>query len=138
MSLKALRYDALMYFCNRVVAKFPAARLRHFFYRSVMRIDIAPGAWLLSGIWFDTRGNCSIGKNSVINQDCRLDNRGGIFIRENVSISPSVHLITADHDIDSPRCAGRQQGIPVAATVAARRRADSILAGSASPCPAMS
>lgn len=113
MSLKALRYDALIYFCNRIVANFPAARLRHFFYRSVMRIDIAPGAWLLSGIWFDTRGNCAIGKNSVINQDCRLDNRGGIFIRENVSISPGVHLITADHDIDSPRCAGRQAPITI-------------------------
>ena len=53
MSLKAIRYDGLIYFCNRVVANFPCARVRHFFYRSVMRIDIAPGAWLLSGIWFD-------------------------------------------------------------------------------------
>ena len=113
MSLKAIRYDALMYFCNRVVANFPCARVRHFFYRSVMRIDIAPGAWLLSGIWFDTRGNCSIGKNSVINQGCRLDNRGGIRIEENVSISPEVHLITADHDVDSPKCAGRQAPITI-------------------------
>jgi maltose O-acetyltransferase len=113
MSLKAIRYDALMYFCNRVVANFPCARVRHFFYRSVMRIEIAPGAWLLSGIWFDTRGNCSIGKNSVINQGCRLDNRGGIRIEENVSISPEVHLITADHDVDSPKCAGRQAPITI-------------------------
>jgi maltose O-acetyltransferase len=113
MSIKAIRYDALMYFCNRVVANFPCARVRHFFYRSVMRIDIAPGAWLLSGIWFDTRGNCSIGKNSVINQGCRLDNRGGIRIEENVSISPEVHLITADHDVDSPKCAGRQAPITI-------------------------
>jgi acetyltransferase-like isoleucine patch superfamily enzyme len=113
MSLKAWRYDALMYFCNRVVANFPSARLRHGFYRRVMNFEIAPGAFLLSGTWFDTCGNCSIGKNSVINQDCRLDNRGGIRIEENVSISPEVHLITADHDIDSPKCAGRQAPIHI-------------------------
>ena len=113
MNLKSYRFDALIYVCNRMVAHFPSSGLRHFFYRCGMKFDIAPGAFLMSGIWFDTRGNCLIGKNSVINQDCRLDNRGGIFIRENVSISPGVHLITADHDIDSPRCAGRQAPITI-------------------------
>ena len=100
-----------MYFCNRVIAYFPSARLRHLFYCRLMKIDIAPGASILSGTWFDTRGNCSIGKNSVINQGCRLDNRGGIHIDENVSISPGVHLLSADHDIDSPKCVGRQAPI---------------------------
>jgi maltose O-acetyltransferase len=113
MNLKSYRYDALVYLCNRVVAYFPSARLRLMFYRRVMKIDIAPGAFLLSGIWFDNRGNCSIGKNTVINQGCRLDNRGGIFIHENVSISPEVHLITADHDVESPKCAGRRAPITI-------------------------
>lgn len=113
MSLKSYRYDALVYFCNRVVAYFPSARVRHFFYRNAMKIDIAPGAFLMSGIWFDTRGNCSIGNNSVINQGCRLDNRGGIRIEGNVSISPEVHLITGDHDIESPFCSGRRAPITI-------------------------
>jgi acetyltransferase-like isoleucine patch superfamily enzyme len=111
MNLRTYRYDALLYVCNRVVAYFPGSRLRHFFYRRAMKIEIAPSAFLMSGIWFDTRGNCSVGKNSVINQGCRLDNRGGIRIDENVSISPEVHLITADHDVESPTCAGRHAPI---------------------------
>ena len=78
-----------------------------------MNYEIGKNSYVFMDAWFDTRGNCSIGKNSVINQDCRLDNRGGIRIEENVSISPEVHLITADHDIDSPKCAGRQAPIHI-------------------------
>lgn len=62
----------------------------------------------MSGLWLDTLGNLSIGENSIINQQCRLDNRGGIEISENVSISPKVHIITADHDVQHPMCAGRK------------------------------
>jgi acetyltransferase-like isoleucine patch superfamily enzyme len=42
-----------------------------------------------------------MGKNSVINQKCRLDNRGFITIGDNVSISAEVCILTADHDPQS-------------------------------------
>lgn len=103
-----LRFDALLYVCNRVVAVLPSARLRQFFYRHVMRLELGPGVKILSGLWLDCRGKCRIGNNSVINQDCRLDNRGGIRIGANVSISPGVHILTADHDLASPDFQGRE------------------------------
>ena len=113
MNLKACRYDALLFVCNLLVANFPSARLRHTFYRQVMKIQLSPGAHLMSGIWFDARGTCHIGRNSVINPRCRLDSRGGLYIGDNVSISPWVHLITADHDIDDKDFKGRLRAIRI-------------------------
>jgi maltose O-acetyltransferase len=49
---------------------------------------------------FINRFNINIGKNTAINRKCYLDSRGGLNIGDNVSISPEVHLITAQHDIN--------------------------------------
>ncbi len=105
--MKAYRFDALLYLCNIIVAVFPSARVRHLFYKRVMKINMAKSAHILSGTWLDTRGNLTVGENTVINQRCRLDNRGGIEIGANVSISPEVHIISADHDIQDPIFIGR-------------------------------
>lgn len=48
-----------------------------------------------------------MGENSVINANCRIDNRGGIDIGKNVAISEQVVLLTADHDPDSGLFIGR-------------------------------
>ncbi len=105
------RFDALLYFCNRLVAVFPSARGRQWFYRHIMKVELAPGVRILSGLWLDCRGHCRIGKNSIVNQNCRLDNRGGIEIGENVSISPHVHILTADHDLASPGFEGSERPV---------------------------
>ena len=49
---------------------------------------------------FINRFNIEIGTNSSINRRCYLDGRGGLSIGNNVSISPEVHLITAEHDLN--------------------------------------
>ena len=113
MNLKAYKFDFILWLCNRLIAYVPSGRMRLFFYRRVMRFKFDPKANLLSGTWCDCLGNVSIGKNSVINQNCRLDNRGGLMIGENVSISPEVHLITADHDIQSEDFHGRKAQITI-------------------------
>lgn len=113
MSIKAYNYDLILWLCNRIVAYFPSTRLRMIFYRRVMRLEIGENVSILSGTWFDTMGNLAIGENTVINQDCRLDNRGGLLIADNVSISPEVHLITADHDIQSSDCRGRTNSVVI-------------------------
>jgi maltose O-acetyltransferase len=105
------RFDALLYFCNRIVANFPSATIRQYFYRHVMLLEISPGARILSGLWLDCRGQCSIGRNTIINQNCWMDNRGGIQIGTNVSISPFVHIITADHDLSSPKFGGGERPV---------------------------
>ena len=49
---------------------------------------------------FINRFNIEIGKNTAINRKCYLDSRGGIKIGDNITISPEVHLITAQHNIN--------------------------------------
>ena len=117
MSMKAYRFDALLYVCNYVVACFPSARARHVFYKKIMGIRLDEGAHLMSGIWLDSRGHLSIGRNSVVNQRCRLDNRGGIEIGANTSISPEVHIISADHDPDSDTFEGRTRRVVIGSHV---------------------
>ena len=65
-----------------------------------------------------------IGENSVINQRCRLDARGFITIGENVSISPEVHIITADHDIATDDIGGRTRPVTIGDFVFVGSRAD--------------
>lgn len=113
MSLAAVGFDALLYVCNIVIANVPSVRLRHLFYRRVMQVEMAPGSFIHSGLWLDCRRHLVIGENSVINQRCRLDARGTLTIGANVSISPEVHLITADHDIAADDLGGRTKPITI-------------------------
>ena len=66
------------------------------------------------GAQFDTKGDFKLGDNSTINQDCRLDNRGGLEIGNNVSISANVCVLTADHDPQSADFAGRNRQVRIA------------------------
>ena len=109
----AVRFDALLYICNLVVASFPSARLRKLFYQRVMQVEMAPGVFIHSGLWLDCRRQLVIGENSVVNQRCRLDARGYITIGKNVSISPEVHIITADHDISTDDIGGRNRPVKI-------------------------
>ena len=63
--------------------------------------------------WFYTRRGLRIGRNSVINERCRLDTRGGITIGDNVSVSPEVCILTADHDMRSRTAAGREREVVI-------------------------
>ena len=47
-------------------------------------------------------GRINIGSNTVVNRGCYLDNRVGIKIGSNVSISHDTKIYTLGHDIDDP------------------------------------
>jgi maltose O-acetyltransferase len=113
MNWAAIRFDALLYLCNIIVANLPSVRLRLLFYQRVMQVELAPGVFIHSGLWLDCRRQLVIGENSVINQRCRLDARGFITIGKNVSISPEVHIITADHDISTDDIGGRERPVTI-------------------------
>jgi len=115
--MKAVYFDFLLWVCNRCVATLPSSRVRHWFYRTVMQVQLHPSAHILGGLWLDGRRNLSIGRNSVVNQDCRLDNRGGIFIGDEVSISPKVHILTADHDVYATDFHGREKAVLISSYV---------------------
>lgn len=91
----------LIFICNNVVNKIPFHYLRLFFYRKVMRFEIGKNSSILMGVRFYGSRNFIMGQNSVINDYCRIDNRGLVRIGNNVSISSETFLITAYHDIHS-------------------------------------
>ncbi|HKG08690.1 MAG TPA: acyltransferase [Pedobacter sp.] len=109
--LKGVLSELRLYLCNEWVAGFPSHRVRNFYYRKVMKFSIAGNCAILMHNRFDCTTNLVIGKNSVINQGCRLDNRGGLQIGENVSISEQVIILTADHNVDSAEFEGRSKPV---------------------------
>jgi acetyltransferase-like isoleucine patch superfamily enzyme len=113
--LRSVYYDGLLFMANRIVARVPSHFFRLFFYRRVMKFSIGPSSFIFMDAWFDTKGKGSfiMGRNSVINQKCRLDNRGVIIIGDNVSISAEVCILTADHDLRSPKFQSRARRVSI-------------------------
>jgi acetyltransferase-like isoleucine patch superfamily enzyme len=81
------------------------------FYRRVMKYHIGQKSYIFLDCTFDCTVHFAMKNNSVINTKCRLDNKGGIFIGENVSISQEVMILSADHDLDSPAFIGRERPV---------------------------
>jgi acetyltransferase-like isoleucine patch superfamily enzyme len=105
--LRRIWFDGLLFICNRIISNIPSHTVRLAFYRHVMRFDIDRRGCVFCGARFDARGNFHLGKSSTINERCRLDNRGGLTIGENVSISAETCILTAEHDPHDPQFAGR-------------------------------
>lgn len=111
--IRRVVFDATLYLANRVVARIPSHTLRLTFYRRVMRLTIGQGSFIFMDAWFEGKGLFEMGVNSVVNQKCHLDNRGGITIGDNVSISSQVCILTADHDMASPTNEGRERPVHI-------------------------
>lgn len=111
--MRRLWFDGLLYLCNRIVAFVPSHRLRQIFYRTFMQFEIGEKSCIFMGARFDARRGFTLGAHSVINEHCRLDNRGELFIGSNVSISSEVCILTADHDPQSAAFSGRCRAIRI-------------------------
>jgi acetyltransferase-like isoleucine patch superfamily enzyme len=111
--IRRARFDGLLYICNHIVAGIPSHTLRLAFYRGVMGFEIGKRSFIFMGASFDCRGGFSLGDHSVINERCRLDNRGTLRIGSNVSISSEVCILTADHDPQSESFAGRNRAVEI-------------------------
>lgn len=105
--------EARIYCCNYFIAYLPSHTLRIWYYRNIMKFNIATGASILIGCKFGCTQYFALGKNSTINQNCNLDNRSGLYIKENVSIAAGCAFITADHIMDSPTFEGRGRKIVI-------------------------
>ncbi len=108
---RRIHFDGLLYLTNRIIARIPSHAFRLWFYRRALRCKIGKGSFIFMDAWFDSRGEFRMGFNSTINQKCRMDNRGGIIIGDNVSISAEVCILTADHDPQSATFEGRMNGV---------------------------
>lgn len=107
------KYDFLMFVCNRIIGCIPSHTIRQAFYRQVMRLEIGKNSHIFMNAWIETRGNFKMSHNSVINQKCRLDNRGQITIGSNVTISACSVILTGDHDLHDPLFRGRANPVVI-------------------------
>ena len=111
--LKKFLGEGLLYFSNNVVNHIPLHFIRLGFYTIFLQFDIGLDSAIFMGTMFDTKQNFKMGNNSVINQKCRLDNRGGITIGDNVSISSEVCILTVDHDLQSSDFQSRTRSVNI-------------------------
>ncbi len=112
-TFKQIYFDGILYITNRVVAHLPIHRVRLFFYRHCLGFEIGLGSLIFMDAWFDTKCNFSMGENSLISQKCHLDNRGGLTIGNNVSISAATCIITGDHDLQKSDFSGRTRPVNI-------------------------
>jgi acetyltransferase-like isoleucine patch superfamily enzyme len=94
------------YIATHWVANLPSFRLRHWYYRRVMHYSIGKDSSVHMGA-FVTGSHIEIGDNVVINRGVYLDGRIGIKIRNNISISPEVYIVSMEHDPNNPQFATR-------------------------------
>ncbi|MBI1674394.1 glycosyltransferase [Shewanella sp. DW31] len=87
------------YVCNHIVNKIPFYSIRHFFYRKIKGVLIGSRSSIHLNTFIDSV-NVSLGNNSTIGRSTYLDGRGGLVIGDNVSISPRVNIITAQHHVN--------------------------------------
>lgn len=106
---RLVRVRTVAYLTNGLIANFPSFGLRRGWYRRVLGISLGPSSGIHLGcyVWFYgpgqiRRDGVSIGAYSRINRDCTLDVRGGLTIGDNVSISPQVAILTAQHGLADP------------------------------------
>ena len=103
-AFKVLGIRLLNYATNHVVSHVPSYALRHAWYRHVLGVVLGDDAAINLGcyIWFLgpnqlRRTGLRIGAHSRINRNCCLDARGSLVIGNNVSLSPDVTILTAEH-----------------------------------------
>lgn len=80
-------------------------------YLRMFGIRVGEGSSIHRHCKFFHVGNFVLGKNSVINFGCYLDNRRGITIGNNVGIAHGTKIYTLGHDTDSPKF--ETKGAPV-------------------------
>jgi len=106
MSSRSFRAGLKFYLANNWVAYWPSFRLRHWYYTRVLHYTLGKRSSIHMGA-FVTGPHIHIGDNVVINRRVYLDGRMGLTIRNNVSISPEVYLVSMEHDPNDPRFSTR-------------------------------
>lgn len=98
---KPFAIAAAYYLYNNVITHLPSYTIRHWYLRSILRIRIGRHSAIHMHCFFSNR-HVTIGHNTIINRHCYLDGRFGIFIGNNVSISPYCALLSLSHDVNDP------------------------------------
>ena len=100
-AMKNIVLDLIYIILNYFVCYVPCWHFRKLCYQ-LLGMKIGQGSRILMGTTIIKPWKIKIGKNSIINEKCHLDARGGIIIHNNVSISIYTVLITGSHNAQSP------------------------------------
>lgn len=95
--IKTIIASLIYLFANYIVAYIPSWTIRKVLYRC-MGMKIGHGSRIYMKCIVRIPWRITIGNNTIINENCYLDGRGGITIGDNVSVSFFSFLISASHD----------------------------------------
>lgn len=98
--MKNLVLDFIYIILNYFVAYVPCWHFRKLCYR-LLGMKIGKGSRILMGTVVIKPWKIRIGKNTIINENCHLDARGGIIIHDNVSVSIYSIVVTGSHNAQS-------------------------------------
>lgn len=102
------------YLGNHVINSIPSSFFRNRFYRYVLNVKCDNSVYFQMNLYlYSSRGKLTIGKNTIINRKSVLDRRGGLFIGNNVNISPYSCIFTAGHNINSNDFAGIKASVVI-------------------------
>ncbi|HKU25286.1 MAG TPA: acyltransferase [Candidatus Sulfotelmatobacter sp.] len=85
-----------------VVGRVPWHSFRLFMYRNMFGMKIGIGSSVHWRLAFFAPQGISIGRNSIVGNDCFLDGRLGLNVENNVNIGGHVQIFTVGHDPQSP------------------------------------
>lgn len=95
-----LKRDVVYMIMNHFITHIPSWTIRKLLYRA-FGMCIGKGARIAMGVKVLSPKGITIGNNTIINDDCYLDGRGGLQIGSNCSISYRTTIISASHKLDS-------------------------------------
>ena len=98
---RQLRKAVIFVIANHVLDKLPIYRIRYWYLRRFCHYKIGRYTSISTTTFF-TGDLLDVGDHTVINRDCYLDGRGGLYIGSNVSISNQTYIQTATHDHADP------------------------------------
>jgi len=112
---KAFIFYFGMYFINQFVNTCPFWCIRRMVYTLVLRAKFGYRSVIQRNCHFDFKhfGKLTLGKNSVVNHHCHLDFRAGLYIGDNVNISPYVKIFTWQHMVNDPMFATEKKPVVI-------------------------
>jgi acetyltransferase-like isoleucine patch superfamily enzyme len=101
LTFRQFRKAVIFVIANHVLDKLPIYRIRYWYLRRVCHYKIGRHTSISSTTFF-TGDLLEIGDHTIINRQCYLDGREGLYIGSNVSISNQAYIQTATHDFADP------------------------------------
>lgn len=90
-----------VYWQLRLIGYLPSIRLRRIIYKKVFLMKLSPTSIIHGGVEMLSPWNIKIGNYSIIGNECKLDGRQGIIIKDNVNFSTGVWCWTDQHQVNS-------------------------------------